>query len=349
MLPVLEAVPNFSSGRDRALLERLVWVATEWGAEVLDASSDPDHDRSVLTLVGPPAAVEDASVALAKVAVEAIDLKAHRGVHPRIGALDVLPFVPLSGLTMEEARISARRVGERLVREIGVPVYFYAQASDPPGRGLAELRRGGFEALVAEFPKGRTPDLLPEGWNRPGVHPTAGAVCVGARPLLLAWNVGVVGLEKEELEGVARGLRESQGGISGLRALALMLESQSRMQISMNLEDVSGRRAFEVFTTVEARVAERGGRVTETEVIGLIPDQLLWDAGSDRLSLRESLPERSLSHGLARHVSGRAAREAERLAATLEVAADEVPPAVREAAARLIHALSGGHVIGEVR
>src|SRR5690606_19418594 len=128
---------------------------------------------------------------------------------PRIGALDVLPFVPLVGLTQEDAVASARRVGERLAREVGIPVYFYAQAADPVGRGLAELRAGGYELLVQGWPPERVPDVLPPGWSHAGVHPTAGATCVGARPLLLAWNVFVEGVERETAAQIARKPRAS--------------------------------------------------------------------------------------------------------------------------------------------
>ena len=190
MVPVLGAVPNLSAGRDRALVERLVESASRLGAEVLDASADPDHNRAVLTIIGPPASVEDASVELARIAVDEIDLSDHLGVHPRVGALDVLPFVPLMGLTLKHARASARRAGERITNEVGVPVFFYGEASDPPGRGLPELRAGGFENLVQGFPVDRMPDLLPKRWDHAGAHPSAGVTCVGAPPATARMECG---------------------------------------------------------------------------------------------------------------------------------------------------------------
>lgn len=341
MVPVLEAVPNFSAGRDPELLERLTRAASEAGAEVLDVSADADHNRSVLTLVGAPADVEEAAVRLAAAAVEGIDLRRHDGVHPRVGALDVLPFVPLLGLTLDDARDSALRVGERLAREVGVPVYFYAAASDPPGRPLHELRRGGFEALAGAFPPDRPPDLLPPGWDRSGAHPTAGVTCVGARPLLLAWNVDVRGLAEADLREVAAGLRETGGGFPGLRALALALPSQGRLQISMNLEDVRNHPPFQVFRALEERILERGGEVVGTEVIGMIPDELILDAGADRLSLLDQTPSRVLSSRLVDHVARRAARELGRLVEAVRAAGDDAPPEVREAARRAGDALMG--------
>jgi glutamate formiminotransferase len=300
---VLEAVPNFSEGREPAVVEEIVEAMRAAGADVLDWSMDPDHHRSVVTMVGPPAVVEEAAVAAARVAVARIDLRRHRGVHPRIGALDVLPFVPLIGLTMEDARASARRVGRRLAEELGIPVFFYAQASDPPGRRLAELRRGGFEALAAGWPPDRRPDLLPPAWPHPGAHPTAGAVCVGARPVLLAWNVYLGGITFEDAAAIAAQIRERGGGFRGLRALALQLPQRERLQISMNLEDLEATSPMEVFRRIEALVAERGGSVLETEVVGLLPDELVLSAAADRLRLTGATTRRLLSRRLAEHLA----------------------------------------------
>src|SRR5688500_14030485 len=173
--PVLEAVPNFSEGRDLTVVRTIVETMRASGAEVLDWSADPDHHRSVVPVIGPPELVEEAAVAAASVATAKIDLRRHEGVHPRIGAIDVLPFVPLAGLSMTDAAQSARRVGRRIANELKLPVYFYGQASDPPGRSLASLRRGGFESLVKGWPDGRAPDVLPPDWSFPGGPPTAGA------------------------------------------------------------------------------------------------------------------------------------------------------------------------------
>lgn len=214
MSALLEAVPNFSEGRDPGFVEAVVRAVGDAGAEVLDASSDPDHNRSVVTFVGSPVQVEAGAIAAARVAMERIDLNRHEGVHPRVGALDVLPFVPLAGMSMAEAVQSAHRAGNALA-EMGLPVYWYANASSPPGRRLAELRRGGFEGLRNGCPDDRRPDLSA---GLDGVHPTAGISCVGARPLLLAWNVWVEGVSLEMLRALARRLRESG---AGFRACAL--------------------------------------------------------------------------------------------------------------------------------
>lgn len=282
---LMEAVPNLSEGRDLAVVEAAVEAVLEAGAEVLDWSADADHNRSVLTLLGTPDILQVAAVALARTLVDRIDLRKHRGVHPRIGALDVLPFVPLVNASMADARALARRVGEALARDVGLPVFYYAQASTPPGRALAELRRGGFEALAEGWPEGRRPDALPPGWAHPGAHPSAGAVCVGARDVLLAWNVLVSGVSLEDARGIARELRASGGGFAGVRALAFRLERRGAVQISMNIENPAATDPFAVYRAIEAAVAALGGEMGATEVIGLIPDAALYGAAGARLRM----------------------------------------------------------------
>lgn len=348
MLPILEAVPNFSEGRDLDRVQELVRAVEGAGADVLDWSADPDHDRSVITFVGAPEVVEEAAVAAARTAAELIDLRRHRGVHPRVGALDVLPFVALSGLSLEDAVTSARRVGHRL-SEAGLPVYWYAEASEPPGRALASLRRGGYEAIRDEFPEGREPDLLPEGWQHPGAHPTAGATCVGARPLLLAWNVDVEGVPSPLLREIALEIRASGGGFPALRALPLELDQQRRVQISMNLEDLQRSSPMEVFRAIEERVRAAGGRVTGTEVIGMAPTELVLEAAADRLALRDVERERLLAEALADHAARRAGDAARDLADAVENAGPAVPDEVRRAAERLQRHLLGVPVPGEAR
>ncbi|CAN5672380.1 glutamate formimidoyltransferase [soil metagenome] len=295
---LLEAVPNFSEGRDPAAIDAIVAAVREAGAAVLDWSADADHHRSVVTLVGSPEVVEAAAFAAARVAVERIDLRRHSGLHPRVGALDVLPFVPLSGLTLADARNSARRVGTRIAEELGVPVYFYGHASEPPGRTLATLRRGGFETLLAAWPSDRRPDRLPAGWPHEGAHPTAGVTCVGARTLLLAWNVFVTGISDGIAARIAATLREANGGFLGVRALALRLKSSGRVQISMNLENPAVTDPMDVFRRIESLVSEHGGTVEETEIIGMVPDELIWGAAAERLRLAPATADRLLSKRL---------------------------------------------------
>jgi glutamate formiminotransferase len=309
---LLEAVPNFSEGRDAGVVEAIVEAMRAAGAEILDWSADVDHHRSVVTLVGTPETVESAAVAGARVAIERIDLNRHRGVHPRVGALDVLPFVPLVGLDITDARDSARRVGVRIARELGVPVYFYGEASQPPGRPLATLRRGGFESLLHGWPGDRQPDVVPDNWSHVGAHPTAGVTCVGARSVLLAWNVFLTGIDDDAATRIAQLVRDANGGFPGVRALALRLPSNGRLQISMNIEDLERTPPMTVFHRIEALVREHGGSIDETELIGLAPDSLVWDAAADRLRMRGATRQRMLT-----------ARVLRSLTAQPEIATDE--------------------------
>jgi glutamate formiminotransferase len=254
-----------------------------------------------------------------------------------VGALDVLPLVPLEGLTIVDAVRSAHRVGEALA-ELGLPVYYYGAAAPVP-RALSEIRRGGFEAFRGGYPPGRDPDVLPRG--RAGPHPTAGVVCVGARRILLAWNLYVEGVSLSGLEGIARELRESGGGFRSLRALAFELRTRGRRQISMNLEDLGATSPFDVFHAVERRVEALGGRVTATEVIGMIPDGLVLPAAEDRLSLLDFNASRLLPRRLAAHIAARLSGDVQALLEAIEEAGDEAPAAVRDAAKRLTGAARG--------
>lgn len=330
MIPVLEAVPNFSEGRDPGFLREVTDEMGRAGVDVVDASADPDHHRAVVTLVGPPDGVEAALVAGAAVAVAHIDLRSHRGVHPRIGALDVAPVVPVVGAPMALAVHTARRVAHGIAA-LGVPVFLYGAAA-PGGPGLAALRRGGFEGLVAGFPQDRRPFL---DAGRRGAHPTAGATCVGARPVLLAWNLQVEGVPLESLRTIARGLRESGGGFEGLRALALHLEEGGVTQLSMNLEDVERRDPEAVFRAAEVAVEAVGGRILATEVVGMIPDALVLRTSARRLGLLDARPDRLLSARLADHVARRGSRDLDTLISWARTAGPGVPADVRGAAERL--------------
>ncbi len=301
MVRVLEAVPNFSEGRDLAKVRALVDTIAAEGVDVLDWSADPDHHRSVVTYIGDPPLVEAAALAGARFALEHFDMRRHAGAHPRIGALDVLPFVPLHGTDMRDAVTSAHRVGAEIGRH-GIPVFYYGMASEPPGRGLAALRRCGFEGLREAFAAGLLPDE-PAGALTP--HPSAGATCVGARSVLLAWNVFVEGISLADARAIAAKVRERGGGFAGLRALGLHLPGSDRLQISMNLEDPGRLSPLDVFAAIDREVVARGGRVTETEVIGMAPDALVHPGSVNRLLLPDLGPARVLSRRVAQHVSER--------------------------------------------
>jgi len=301
MVRVLEAVPNFSEGRDLSKVRALVDTIEATGVEVLDWSADPDHHRCVISYIGDPDLVVRASIAAAEFARDHIDLREHHGIHPRVGALDVMPLVPLHGVDMVDAVAAAHRIGSAIA-ELGVPVFYYGQASDPVGRGLAELRRGGFESLELGFPADRRPQV-PASAERP--HPSAGVTCVGARRVLLAWNLFLRGIGVDQAREIAAQVRERGGGFAGLRALGLHLESRDRVQISMNLEDPVQTPPLAVFSAIEKAVGARGGDIVETQVIGMIPDALVLPAAQERLHVLDLEPARILSHRVRMHVQGR--------------------------------------------
>ena len=305
-MPVVEAVPNLSEGRDPEFVAAVAEAFARTGCDVLHTTRDPDHNRCVVTVIGGPVEVEDGAVAAARIALERIDLRGHRGVHPRVGALDVLPFVPLRGMEMSRAVKLARRAAARISR-MGIPVYHFGQASEPAGRTLASIRRGGFEALVSEAAAGRARADFP-GLSADGTpahlfaHPTAGATCVGAREVLLAWNVDVEGVSLEYAREIAATIRESGGGFRGLRAMALFLPEQGRTQVSMNLETPAETDPLEVFGAIKASVTRRGGQVAGTEVIGLAPDAIA-DSVARTMGIRDWSTDRILTRRVAARVA----------------------------------------------
>src|SRR5215207_4405245 len=254
---VVECVPNFSEGRDPRVVESLVEaVESVAGAFVLGTHIDADHNRSVVTFVAPPEVIVEAAVRVVARAAELIDLSLHAGQHPRMGACDVLPFVPVRGVTVEECVALAHAAGRRIWGELNIPVYFYESAALRPGRrNLADVRRGGFELLreqIVTVPE-RAPDV-----GEPRVHPTAGACIVGGRPLLIAYNVtlktGDLGIAKR----VARAVRGRDGGLLHLKALGFELASRGVVQVSMNLTSYEQTNLHHAFEAVR-REAERLG------------------------------------------------------------------------------------------
>lgn len=276
----LEAVPNLSEGRRPEVLERWVRrVNREPEARVLDASRDPDHNRSVLTLAGTPHGLHNALLALYEDAVATLDLRHHGGVHPRIGALDVAPFVPLAGVSMDDAVAAAHRLGEAVAERFEIPVFLYEEAARRPDRrALPDIRRGGLEGLRQRIgTAGWEPDFGP-----PRLHPSAGATVIGARPFLIAINSR---LDRDDLDlarSVAAAVRESSGGLPAVRALGLPLADRGASQVSMNLVDFRVTSLGDLLTAVRERVEAGGARVAETEIIGLLPEAA-WRQARDEL------------------------------------------------------------------
>jgi glutamate formiminotransferase len=259
-------VPNFSEGRDPATIRAIAGaIAATPGVRVVDVSADPDHHRAVLTFVGEHAAVVAGAVAGAGEAVRRIDLTRHRGQHPRMGALDVLPFVPLGETSLAACVVAARAAGARLADELGLPVYFYEEAATrPERRALPAVRGGGFEALRGQdLVAGLAPDLGPAR-----IHPTAGAVAVGARGPLIAFNVNLNTPRVEIARAVARRLRERDGGLVGVRALGLELATRGMAQVSVNVTQPHRVPLYRVLELVRIEAARYGVTVAETELIG---------------------------------------------------------------------------------
>ena len=259
---LLEAVPNFSEGRDRETIAALEDALSARG-RLLDVHSDPDHNRSVFTLVGEPEELVEALLAGIVVARERIDLRRHEGAHPRVGAADVVPLVPLLPDEMDSAREAALLLAER-VGELGLPVFLYGELA--PGRGPAFFRRGGTEELARRIEDG---ELAPD--HGPGeLDPSAGAVLVGARRPLIAFNVNLRG-SLEDARAVAGTVRERDGGFPGVRALGLDLPSAGLVQVSMNVEDVEAAALHELVVRIEEEAAARGAEVVGSELVGLMP------------------------------------------------------------------------------
>jgi glutamate formiminotransferase len=293
---VIECVPNVSEGRDRAALDRCVDAVAASGCRVLDLHVDPDHNRSVLTFVGEQDALLDGAFALAREATDRIDLRAQRGVHPRMGAVDVIPFVPMNDATMEDCVRLARRVGRAIGEKLAIPVFLYGEAaSSDERRNLAEVRRGQFEGLEAKLDRPEwTPDFGP---GRP--HPTAGAVAVGARGFLVAFNVVLGSGDLTIARQIARAIREANGGLKGVKALGLPLASRGLVQVSMNLTDVGATSLLAAYERVEREAAARGVSVVDSEVVGLVPRAALGGATTECLRLGRELEDVVLENRLA--------------------------------------------------
>jgi glutamate formiminotransferase len=266
---LVESVPNYSEGRRIEVVDRLAAAVRDVdGAYLLDRTSDASHNRSVLTLAGEAPAVELALEATFEVAIRDIDMERHTGEHPRIGAVDVVPFVPLGSTSMDDVIAHARSFGARIADRFELPVYLYARAATRADRvRLADVRRGGYEGLRVEIDEPeRRPDFGPRR-----THPRAGAVAVGARPFLIAWNVNLDSNDVEIARRIARRVRESGGGLPGVQANGFMIDELDAAQVSMNLLDFEATPLWRAFDEVRRLAAEEGVGVRESELIGLAP------------------------------------------------------------------------------
>lgn len=302
--PLIECVPNFSEGRDAATVDAIAHaVAATPDVALLDRTSDYDHNRSVLTFAGPPAAVAEAAFRAVEQAVARIDLTRHEGAHPRIGAADVVPFVPVDGITMAECAAIAVEVGHRMWEKLRVPVYLYEAAARRPERvNLANIRRGEFEVLCREMRTvpGREPDI-----GEPRCHPTAGASAVGARKFLIAYNINLGTPDIAIAKAIARTIRFSSGGLPFVKAMGVMLATRNLAQVSMNLTDFEQTPMHVVFDAVAREASRFGVPVVGSEIIGLVPRKAIeMNAGRD-LKFENFSPRTILEERIASALSAR--------------------------------------------
>ena len=294
---LLECVPNFSEGRRREVGDEIVAaVRAVSGARFLDFEMDRDHNRSVLTLVGEPAAVAEAAFAAARVAVERIDLNRHEGRHPRMGAVDVIPFIPIRDLTMDDAVRTSRELGARLGAELKLPVFLYeASATRPDRKNLAEIRKPQFEGLRDLI--GKAPERLPD-FGPPAIHPTAGCVAVGARPPLIAYNIDLESAEEKLAKRIAKKIRERDGGLPAIKALGLFIADRGCAQVSINVCDFTRTSLETVYAAVESEATAAGVKIRSSEIVGLAPQAALPPGAVERLKLATFKPEQVIENRL---------------------------------------------------
>ena len=281
-----ESVPNFSEGRDALRVEAIVAPARAIpGVTVLDVELNADHNRSVISLVGEGEPLLDAVFRMVQKAVELIDLRGHHGEHPRMGAADVVPFVPLGESSMEDAVALANRLGQRIWNELHVPVYLYGAAARRPERAdLAVVREGGFEGLREQV---RTDPARRPDFGDPELHPTAGAVAVGARPVLIAYNAYLTSPDVAVAKKIAHAIRARDGGLAEVKALGFEIKERNRAQVSMNLTDYRKTPVHRALEAVRREAARFGTGIEESEVVGLIPEDALLDAAEFYLQLNQ--------------------------------------------------------------
>jgi glutamate formiminotransferase / 5-formyltetrahydrofolate cyclo-ligase len=302
--PIVECVPNFSEGRDPEKLKAIVRAMQVDGVSLLDWSADADHNRSVVTVAGAPEAVVESAVRGAGKAAELIDLTRQQGEHPRIGAADVIPFVPVRGLSLGQCAVLARQAGMALWQRYGVPVYFYEAAASRPDRvNLEDVRRGQFEGLLRDAVKDskRRPDV-----GGPALHARAGASAIGARKFLIAYNIylesGPSGPDVGLARAIAKEIRAANGGLFGLKAMGVV--ANGRAQVSMNITDFTKTPVSRVHAAVEELARKHGGAAAEGELIGLIPEEAFepnaaWVRQTVGFEPEQKVLERRLQHPLA--------------------------------------------------
>jgi glutamate formiminotransferase len=283
MTKIIECIPNFSVGNDNAIIEGLADIVRGTpGATLLDYSADVSHNRSVFTFVGSPEAAKACAVALAKYAAEKIDLTKHVGEHPRMGAVDVMPFVPVKNMTMEEAVALSKEAAEEIAAVTGMPVFLYEDsAKNEARRNLAAIRKGQFEKMAEKMVK----DAWKPDFGPPQPHPTAGVVAVGARMPLIAFNVNLSTADVDIANNIAKVVRGSSGGFKAVKGIGIMLEDRGIAQVSMNMVNYEATPLYRVVEIIRMEAARYGVAVTGTELIGLAPAKALIDSAEYYLQI----------------------------------------------------------------
>jgi len=285
-MPLVECVPNFSEGRNVEVLDALRSALTSVpGVRLLDVQADASHNRSVFTFVASPDAAAEAAFRAVRLASQRIDLRIHKGEHPRMGAADVVPFIPLEGVTMDDCVALAKKLGERIGKELEIPVFLYERAASRPERAnLADVRRGEFEGLREQIGKdpAKAPDFGPER-----IHPSAGAIAVGARPFLVAYNVYLVTSDQAIAKAIAKQVREAGGGLKAVKALGMLVGGEA--QVSMNLVDIDTTPPHVAFEAVAAAARKAGTDAAWSEVVGMVPERCVQRAAETHLKMKESI------------------------------------------------------------
>lgn len=285
MAKIIESVPNISEGRRREVIEACVdEIRNTAGCTLMDYSSDESHNRTVITYMGSPEACEEAGIALAKKAAELIDLTKHEGEHPRMGAIDVMPFIPIKEATTQDCIEISKKVGKRIAEEVDIPVFLYeSSASAPHRQNLAAIRKGQFEGMADKVQQeGWEPDF---GGKR--IHPTAGVIAVGARPPLVAFNINLSTSDLSIASAIAKIIRRSSGGLEAVKAIGVMLEPRNIAQVSINMTDYTKTPLYRVLELVKAEAKRYGVHVVGTEIIGLTPMQAMIDSAQYYLQVEE--------------------------------------------------------------
>ena len=280
---LIECVPNFSEGKDKVKIKQIVNAGRVIGATILEIESDPDHNRMLVTIVGEPEVVFKSAWRMIEKATELIDMTTHYGEHPRIGATDVVPFVPVANVGMDECVELARRLGKKVAEELAIPVYLYEAAATRPERvNLADVRRGEYEGLkeAIRYDQDRQPDFGPNQ-----MHPTAGACVIGARKFLVAYNVNLASTDLKVAREMAALVREKSGGFPAVKALGMEIKNKGFVQVSMNLCDFEKTNMDVVFEKISQEAQKRGVEVIGSEIYGMVPKAALKGIDLSKLKL----------------------------------------------------------------